>query len=62
MRELTTDEIERVNGGVLPLIGFGLALLGKGMGSAGVFGWAVGSASLILSSYSLAEYYIGGPG
>jgi lactobin A/cerein 7B family class IIb bacteriocin len=56
MRELTETEIDSVNGGILPLIGFGLALAGKAFSSAGVFGWAVNSAGLILASYSLGDY------
>ena len=58
MRELTADELDEVSGGILPLVGFGLALAGKVMGSTGVAGWAVGSASLVLGSYSMAEYFI----
>ena len=56
MRELTETEIESVYGGVLPLIGFGLALASKALGSAGVFGWAINSAGLIVASYSLGDY------
>ena len=52
MQELTEQEIEEVTGGILPLIGFGLALGGKVIGSAGVGGWALSSASLILAAYS----------
>ena len=57
MRELTETEIDEVSGGFLPIIGFGLALAGKALGSAGVYGWIVGSASLILGSYSMGAYF-----
>ena len=56
MQDLSEQEIEEVSGGILPLIGFGLALAGKVIGSAGVGGWAVGSASLILGSYAAAVW------
>ena len=56
MRTLTTQELEQAGGGILPLIGFGLALAGKLGGSAGVAGWAVGSASLVLATYEAANY------
>jgi hypothetical protein len=56
MRELTETEIDEVSGGFLPIFGFGVALAGKALGSAGVYGWAISSASLILSSYSFGEY------
>lgn len=56
MRTLTTQEMEQAGGGILPLIGFGLALAGKLSGSAGVAGWAVGSASLVLATYEAANY------
>ncbi len=54
--ELTDDEMQQAGGGILPVIGFGLALAGKASGSAGVVGWAIGSASLIVASYDLAGY------
>lgn len=60
MRELTLQEKDEVSGGFLPLIGFGLAVAAKAMGSSGVAGWAIGSASLIVASYGLAAAY--GPG
>ena len=55
MRELTQEEIEQVDGGFLPLIGFGLALGGK-LTATGLGGWAFGSASLILGTYQAAKY------
>ncbi len=57
MRELTIQEREEVSGGILPLIGFGLALAAKAMGGGGVVGWAIGSASLILATYQMAKAY-----
>ena len=60
MRELTLQEKEEVGGGILPLIGFGLAVAGKAAGGGGVVGWAISSASLILASYSLGVYFGGG--
>lgn len=60
MRELTLQEKEEVGGGILPLIGFGLAVAGKVTAGGGVTGWAISSASLILGSYGLAHYFLGG--
>ena len=60
MRELTLQEKEEVGGGILPLIGFGLALAGKLVGGGGVTTWAIGSSSLILASYGVADYFLGG--
>lgn len=56
MRTLSAQEMDQTSGGILPLIGFGLALAGKLAGSAGVAGWAVGSASLVLATYEGANY------
>ena len=56
MRELTKNEMDQASGGFLPLVGFGLALLGKVTGSTGVLGWAVGSTSLIIGTYQAAEW------
>lgn len=41
MRELTQEEINQVDGGILPLIAFGLALGGK-LTATGLAGWAFG--------------------
>ena len=57
MRELTLQEKAGVSGGILPAVGFGLALAGKVVGGGGVAGWAITSASLIAGSYGLAEAY-----
>ncbi len=56
MRELTYDDMEQASGGILPVIGFGLALAGKLGGGGGVVSWAVSSASLVVASYELAKY------
>ncbi len=55
MRELTQEEINQVDGGILPLIAFGLALGGK-LTATGLAGWAFGSAGLVLSTYMAAAY------
>lgn len=56
MRELNDAELAATSGGVLPLIGVGLALAGKLM-APGIGSWAIGSASLILATYQAAETY-----
>lgn len=56
MQELTDQEMDTAAGGILPIIGFGLALASKAAGSTGVATWALGSASLVLSSFSLGQY------
>ena len=57
MRELTSAELNATTGGVLPLIGLGLAVAGKATASS-FTGWAIASASLILTSYQTAEHYL----
>jgi len=56
MRTLTVQEMDQTSGGILPLIGVALALAGKVSGSAGVAGWAIGSASLVLGTYEAAKW------
>ena len=56
MQELTMNDIEQANGGILPLVGFALSLAGKVSGSAGVIGWGISSASLVLGSFEAAKY------
>ena len=56
MRELTFDDMDQASGGILPVIGFALAVAGKVGGGGGAVGWAIGSASLVLASYELAKY------
>lgn len=57
MRELTLQERNEVSGGILPLIGFGLAVAGKVTAGGGVATWAIASASLVAASYGLAAAY-----
>ena len=59
MRELTLQERNEVSGGILPIIGFGLAVAGKVSGGGGVATWAISSAGLIVSSYGLADHFLG---
>ena len=49
--------MQATTGGVLPLVGLGLAVAGKATAST-FTGWAIGSASLILASYQTAEHYL----
>ena len=56
MQELNLNEIEQANGGILPVVGFALAVAGKVGGSSGAIGWAVSSASLVLSTFEAAKY------
>jgi lactobin A/cerein 7B family class IIb bacteriocin len=56
MRELTSDELEQLSGGVVPVIAFGAALAGHMSGFSGVAGWAISSVGLVTASYGLAEY------
>ena len=57
MRELTAAETHATSGGVLPLIGLGLAVAGKATATS-LTGWAIASSSLILTSYQTAEHYL----
>ena len=59
MKELTTQELDQASGGILPLIGLALAVVGK-FTATGPVSWAVGSSSLVLGVYTTAEYL--GPG
>ncbi len=56
MQELTNDEMSSANGGVLPVVGFALALTSKGAGSTGVATWALSSVTLVLASFELGRY------
>ncbi len=56
MQELNVHEMDQASGGILPLIGFALALVSKVGGSTGVVGWAAGSAGLILGTFEAAKY------
>ena len=55
MRELTQNEIEQVNGGVVPVIGFAAALGGHLL-SRGLLSWAASSTGLVTGTYGLMEY------
>ena len=56
MKELTTQELDQASGGFLPLIGLGLAVVGK-FTATGPVTWAVGSAGMVTSVYQTAEYF-----
>jgi hypothetical protein len=56
MRELSDAEIDEVQGGIAPVIGFGVALASHASGFSGVAGWALSSIGLIGATYGLAEY------
>ena len=56
MRELNVNEIEQVNGGLLPLLGFGLAVVSHA-GARTVVGYFLTRASSLLAGYELAKYF-----
>lgn len=56
MQELTQEEMSESAGGVVPVVGFVVAVAGHAAGFSGVGTWALSSASLITASYGLAEY------
>ena len=56
MRELNSDETSQVGGGILPVVAFGLALAGHAAGFSGVTTWAISSASLVGSTFAMAQY------
>ena len=56
MRELNTQEMEEVSGGVLPLIAVAISFAGHVAGFSGPATWAISSIGLILSTYSAAVY------
>ena len=60
MNELTTQEMEQASGGLLPLIGLAVAVVGK-VTASGPVGWAAGSAGLVLASYQAMEAYAPNP-
>ena len=55
MRELTAKEIDQVNGGILPVVMFGVAL-GSKFTATSLAGWAFSSAGLIGATYQAAKY------
>lgn len=59
IRELTINEMEDVSGGVLPAIGFGLAVaarVGIGVKTTSVVGHVLGGVSLGVSTYAFCQY------
>ena len=59
IRELTVNEIEEVQGGVLPVVDFALAAAARvGVGSVvtNAAGHVAGGVSLGIATYSLANY------
>ena len=56
MRELTVQEMDQASGGILPLLGFVIAVAGKVAGTGTATGWAISSAGVLLGSYQLADY------
>ena len=56
MRELNTEEMDEVSGGVLPIIAWGLAIAGHAAGFSGPVTWAISSAGLVASTYAAAEF------
>ena len=56
MQELSVQEMDQVSGAILPLIGFGIALVSKVGGATSVVAWAASSAGLILATYEAAKY------
>ncbi len=63
IRELSPGEINEVSGGILPIIGFGLALashVGVGTATTTIVGHAISGVALGIASFSLARYFGGG--
>lgn len=58
IRELTANEIEQVDGGILPLIMLGIAI-GSKLTAGGLASWAFASVGLIGATYAAAEYWGG---
>ncbi len=56
MRELNQQEMDEASGGIVPLIGFAVALAGHLSGVTGVTTWAISSVGLIAGTYSAAQY------
>lgn len=55
MQELTMNEIEQVDGGIVPVIGAGIALASH-LGSASLGAHLLSGAGLIVGTYGLMEY------
>ena len=63
IRELSASELDEVNGGILPVIGFGLALashVGVGGAATSVLGHVMSGVALGMATYGLARYFGGG--
>lgn len=56
MKELAIHEMEQASGGIWPIVGVALAVVGKAT-SSGPVSWAASSASLVLATYQAAEHY-----
>ncbi|WP_157976749.1 hypothetical protein [Parahaliea mediterranea] len=65
MRSLSADELEQVNGGVLPAVGFALALashIGVGTTTTGLVGHFATGLGLGIATYTMMGHYGGGGG
>ncbi len=63
IRELTVNEVEDVSGGILPIVGFALAVaarVGVGVTTTNVVGHVGAGASLGIATYSFCNYLGGG--
>ena len=56
MRELNQQEMDEASGGIVPLIGFAVALAGHLSGFTGVTTWAISSIGLIAGTFGAAQY------
>jgi lactobin A/cerein 7B family class IIb bacteriocin len=60
IRELTTGELDEVNGGIIPIIGFAIALgshIGVGSVTTGITGHLMTSFGLGMATFSMASYF-----
>ena len=60
IRELSSSEIDEVNGGILPVIGFGLAVashVGVGGAATTVLGHIMSGIGLGMATYGMASYF-----
>ena len=59
IRELTISEVEDVSGGILPAVGFALAVVarvGVGVATTNVVGHVAAGASLGIATYAFCSY------
>ena len=56
MRELNVNEIEQVNGGIVPIVGF-VAAMGGHMMARSMAGYVISRVSTVTAAYGLAEYF-----